>query len=120
MEEKRINCWGWKTQIADCRFRPLNQLYDNYNPMAIAQTNDDYFISNQWTDQLVKQFRKNVRRQNICVRMGYEFYSKTGERKKIAKEEFAKFKEQKSIKEKTQYLESMGIDWWSPAKVSFQ
>ena len=28
LERKRIQCWEWKVQISDCRFRPLNQLFD--------------------------------------------------------------------------------------------
>jgi len=60
-------------QIADCRYRPLDQRYDNYNPKK-TQTNDDYYIHPKWTDRLVKKFRKNVRRQNICVRMDLEHY----------------------------------------------
>jgi len=28
MEKKRIQCWKWQVQIADCRFRPLNQLVE--------------------------------------------------------------------------------------------
>jgi len=34
----------------------------------------NYFIHPKWTDAEVKQFRKNVRRQNICVRMKTEKY----------------------------------------------
>lgn len=85
MEKKRLKCWGWKIQIADCRFRPLNWTYDNYDPKK-KQTNEDYFIHPKWTDVQVKQFRKNVRRQNICVRFGFPFYSKDLERKCVNKE----------------------------------
>jgi hypothetical protein len=80
MEKKRIKCWAWKVQIADCRFRPLDQTYDNYNPRKI-QTSKDYYIHPKWTDQQVKQFRKNIRRQNICVRMGLSFYCRVLEQK---------------------------------------
>ena len=80
MEKKRIKCLEWRVQIADCRYRPLDQLYDNYDPRIIGQTSKDYYIHEKagWTDALVKQFRKNVRRQNICVRHGFPFYSKSG------------------------------------------
>ncbi|MBN1175407.1 Fe-S oxidoreductase [Candidatus Woesearchaeota archaeon] len=67
MEEKRKKCYEWGVQIADCRFRPLNQLFDRYNG-RIKQTNIDYFIHKYWTDYQVKRFRKNVRLQNICIR----------------------------------------------------
>lgn len=84
MEKKRLKCWKWKVQISDCRYRPLDQTYDNYNPRK-DQTNEDYFIHPKWTDAEVKQFRKNVRKQNICVRMGTDIYSKSLERKKKSK-----------------------------------
>jgi len=79
MERKRIKCWEWQVQIADCRFRPLNQLIDEYRPRSTGQTFEDYFISEGWDDALVKQFRRNVRRQNICVRMRYCAYRKPSE-----------------------------------------
>jgi hypothetical protein len=80
MEKKRIKCWQWNTQISDCRYRPLDQTYDNYKPKK-SQTIKDYHIHENWTDALVKQFRKNVRRQNICVRQEVKFYSKAFELK---------------------------------------
>jgi hypothetical protein len=85
MEKKRLKCWEWKAQIADCRYRPLTQTYDNYNP-KIEQTINDYYIHPRWTDRKIKQFRKNVRRQNICVRHGFSYYSKDLEQKSIDKE----------------------------------
>jgi hypothetical protein len=86
MEKKRLKCWEWKVQISDCRYRPLDQTYDNYSPKK-EQTNYDYFIHSKWTDADVKQFRKNVRRQNICVRMGTSVYDKSIEQKKKTKSE---------------------------------
>jgi len=43
-----------KQQIADCRYRPLNQLFDNYNPLIKGQTSKDYYIHEEagWTDYL--------------------------------------------------------------------
>ena len=87
MEEKRIKCWDWKIQISDCRYRPLNQTYDNYDshrPWKF-QTNRDYFIHENGTDSLVKQFRKTIRRQNIAIRQNVPFYSKNLERMKVKK-----------------------------------
>ena len=83
MEKKRIQCWKWRVQIADCRFRPLTQTFDHYNPRR-SQTGDDYYIHEQgsWTDALIKEFRRNVRRQNIVVRQGYGYYSHSLERAK--------------------------------------
>jgi hypothetical protein len=68
MELKRQKCFDWNVQIADCRYRPLNSVFDNYNSKVINQTNDDYYIHPDWTDDEVKQFRKNVRQHNICIR----------------------------------------------------
>ncbi len=86
MEQKRIQCWKWRVQIADCRFRPLDRTYDQYNP-RVSQTADEYYVHTEggWTDAKVKQFRQNVRRQNIVVRQGYEFYSKYLETHKTVK-----------------------------------
>lgn len=67
MEKKRKKCKQWGVQIADCRYRPLDQTFDNYNPRK-EQTKEDYFIHPKWTDSQVKLFRKNVRRQNIEIR----------------------------------------------------
>jgi len=81
MEKKRLKCWEWRVQISDCRYKPLDQTYDNYSPKRV-QTGEDYFMHPKWTDAEVKQFRKNVRRQNICVRMGFNIHDNSLERKK--------------------------------------
>jgi len=119
MEKKRIQCWKWQVQIADCRFRPLNQLVDNYNPHSTGQTSEDYFISDGWSDALVKQFRRNVRRQNICVRMRYPLYSAAAERKRVEKDALSKLREIETVEEKKAFLESLGADWWTPGRVSY-
>ncbi len=81
MEEKRQKCIDWGVQIADCRFRPLNQTFDNYNPHAwkYGQTEEDYHIHQGWTDGLIRKFRKNVREQNIVIRHGFAYYSREKE-----------------------------------------
>jgi hypothetical protein len=84
MEKKRLKCWEWKVQITDCRNRPIKQLSDHFNS-RIPQNNNDYFIHPKWTDKQVKQFRRNVRRQNICVRHGFNFHSPILERKGVSK-----------------------------------
>lgn len=119
MEKKRIKCWEWKVQIADCRYRPLNQLYDYYNSRIIGQTNRDYYIHPKWTDALVKQFRKNVRRQNICVRHGYKFYSRIFERKKIDRETISKVSRSRSKDEIINIMNSLGADYWFPDKIAY-
>ena len=80
MERKRSKCKEWGVQIADCRYRPLDQTFDYYDPRAIGQTSEDYYIHPNWQDKEVKLFRKNVREQNICVRHGFARYDKTLER----------------------------------------
>jgi len=81
MEEKRKACWEWNVQIADCRFRPLDREHEIYKPKVDQNKTDEYFIHENWTDEKVKQFRRNVRRQNICVRQNKKFYSKSMEHK---------------------------------------
>jgi hypothetical protein len=112
MEKKRLKCWEWKVQIADCRFRPLNQTFDNYNSRK-KQTSEDYYIHPKWTDAEVKQFRKNVRRQNICVRMGFSFYSKVLEQKRFEKTRAKKIREN-SLKKARKLLS----DIWIPNKTN--
>lgn len=79
MLKKLKQCKKWGVQIADCRYRSLNQTFDNYNSRK-RQTNDEYYIYSKWTDRQIKLFRKKVRQQNIMVRHGFDFYSKELER----------------------------------------
>jgi hypothetical protein len=85
MEQKRLKCFEWGVQIADCRYRPLNQTFDNYNPLLKNQTENDYYIHSNWTDSQIRLFRKNIRQHNICVRhrIPWEEYSRERETKKI-------------------------------------
>jgi hypothetical protein len=119
MEEKRIKCWEWKVQIADCRYRPLDQTFDNYYPKE-SQTSKDYYIHTHgnWTDALVKQFRRNVRRQNISVRQQINFYSKTFEQMKAKKNIIFKTKKM-SRNEAERYLTKLKIDYWFPEDVTY-
>jgi hypothetical protein len=112
MERKRIKCWEWKVQIADCRYRPLNQTYDNYNPNK-PQTSNDYYIHPKWTDAEVKQFRKNIRRQNICVRYGLSYYSKTLEKHMIPSEKILELKKLPPTEAK-KWLK----DVWDPSRIT--
>ena len=108
LENKRLKCWEWKVQIADCRYRPLNQTYDNYNP-RVEQTINDYYIHPNWNDNEIKLFRRNVRRQNICVRHGFSFYSKTLEQKKFEKDLISSEDREKDLNNKVN-------DIWSPGE----
>jgi hypothetical protein len=111
MEKKRLKCWEWKVQITDCRYRPITQPYDNFNS-RIPQTPEDYFIHQKWSDAEVKQFRRNVRRQNICVRQGFRFHSGLLERKRVSKKLSMKlrFLPQKAILKRVQ-------DAWFPDEI---
>lgn len=82
LDLKRQKCLEWGVQIADCRFRPLDQTFDNYNPQAwkIGQTNQDYYIHPNWTDSQIRKFRQRVREQNIMIRHGFSEYSRDKER----------------------------------------
>jgi len=114
LEAKRIQCWEWRVQIADCRYRPLDQLYDNYDPRR-PQTSNDYHIhvDGGWTDALVKQFRRNVREQNICVRHGFPFYSRHLERKKNPGGG-AKERARQPVDEQLRVFAKKGVDCWVP------
>ncbi|QAT16668.1 radical SAM domain protein [Candidatus Velamenicoccus archaeovorus] len=79
MVKKLNQCQRWGVQIADCRYRPLNQISEHYNPRK-RQMSDEYYIHPRWTDRQIKLFRRRVRRQNIKVRHGFSFYSKKLER----------------------------------------
>lgn len=110
MEEKRIQCWKWKVQITDCRFRPLDQNYDKYNPHTKKpQTNDDYHIHTGWSDKLIRTFRSNIRKQNICVRQDILYYSAAIERKRISKEDATKYKNMEYEEAK-----DFVVDSWNP------
>jgi hypothetical protein len=79
MKKKLQQCKKWGVQIADCRFRPLDQTFENYNPRR-KQSVADYHIHPNWTDREVKLFRRSVREQNIVIRHGFSFYSRELER----------------------------------------
>lgn len=127
MEKKRIKCFEWGVQISDCRYRPLDRTNDNYNPRAYkkGQTDDDYHIHKEarWTDARVRQFRKNVRRQNICIRHGFSFYSKDLERMRFSKKKIKQIikttEKMKTKEKKKKYLEKEGADYWFPDEITY-
>lgn len=84
LEQKRIKCFEWGVQISDCRFRPLNQTFDNYNGRLDHQGEEAYYIHSNWTDSQIRQFRKNVRTHNICIRHRLQMneYSRDREKKR--------------------------------------
>ncbi len=94
LESKRVKCFEWGVQITDCRFRPLDEIKDNYSPhKRNGQTSEDYFIHENWTDAAIRKFRRNVRRNNICVRHGVDFHSSILERKKVPQEDAKSLRE---------------------------
>lgn len=114
MERKRIKCYEWGIQISDCRYRPLDQEHDNYKPLKDQNNTKEYYINHNWSDAEVKQFRKNVRRQNICLRHDFEFHSKILENKKFyTKKQYQSLKNMPLQKAKT-YLP----DLWTPNKIT--
>jgi len=121
MEKKRIQCYRWGVQIADCRFRPLDQTLDEYNARIRGQTNAEYHIHRAagWTDDLVKQYRMNVRRTNICVRHGFPFYSSKFERKQLSSDHAKRLKNLKTVAQKERYLKTNGIEYWFPGRVTY-
>ena len=100
MEEKRVKCAEWGVQITDCRYRPLDATFDNYSSFKTkGQTSKDYYIheENDWTDEKVRKFRRNVRRHNICMRHEVDYHSTILERKQIPQEQAKKLREKNHI-----------------------
>jgi hypothetical protein len=67
MRAKLDACRRWKVRVIDCRYRPLDQTFDNYVPGPKPQTSSDYYIHPAWTDVQVRRFRRAVRHQNIAI-----------------------------------------------------
>jgi hypothetical protein len=67
MKAKLDACRRWKVRVIDCRYRPLDQTFDNYVSGARPQTSADYYIHPTWTDMQVRRFRQAVRHQNIAI-----------------------------------------------------
>jgi hypothetical protein len=67
MKEKLDACCRWKVRVIDCRYRPLDQTFDNYVPGPKTQMNADYYIHPMWTDTQIRRFRQAVRHQNIAI-----------------------------------------------------
>ena len=112
LEEKRVLLFNKRIQVTDCRYRPYNRLDDNYNGRINSpQTNYDYYISPKWNDRQVKQFRRNVRRHNACVRYGADWYSETINRRRISQEDIYYYRRM-SYDEVKQHLK----DAWNPAE----
>lgn len=95
LESKRALCFEWGVQITDCRFRPLDDIRNGYNPAKRnGQSGEEYFIHPNWTDKGIRKFRRNVRRHNICVRHDVDYHSSLMERKKIPRDVAKKYRKQ--------------------------
>ncbi|MHA1895781.1 MAG: hypothetical protein ACTSU2_00160, partial [Promethearchaeota archaeon] len=118
-ELKRLQCWKWKVQISDCRFRPLDKAYDNYLPYKKNQNGRDYYICKEcgWTDEKIRLFRQHVRQQNICIRYRLSFYSKSIEKKLLSKNLTKKiiyYARNFEFSDIQPILDKLKIDYWSP------
>ena len=113
LEKKRALCFKWGVQVSDCRFRPLWKLSDGYNPHKRSQDEDENYIHDGWSDSQVRQFRRNVRRHNICIRHGMDYHSRQAELKKISKEESMYIRDATA-----KWAMATGIisDAWDPSK----
>lgn len=111
LEYKRMHCYDWRVQVTPCRFRPLDQLYDNYNGRRKHQTNDDYYIHPNWTDEEIKQFNRNVRQHNLSVRYRTYYYSKNVEKKALPKEDMIRVRYMKY----SEILSELD-DAWNPSE----
>jgi len=69
-------------------------------------------------DNEIKQFRKNVRRQNICVRHGFTFYSIDLEQKRVDQTIAHKIKSVSPRKAKTLLNKGIISDYWYPDKTT--
>ena len=85
MKKKLDACRRWKVRVIDCRYRPLNQTFDNYVGRPKSQTSKDYYIHPTWTDKQVRRFRRAVRQQNIAILLDLPNgrYVKGCERRKV-------------------------------------
>ena len=86
-EKKRIFLFKLGVRPFSTRFRPSSQHHDNFNP-NINQTNQDYYISPLWTDELVKQFRRNCKNHIFCILHGLKFYSPSLYKNKVKMQEY--------------------------------
>jgi hypothetical protein len=95
-------------------------LFDHYNSRK-EQTINDYYIHEKsgWTDQLVKQFRRNIREQNICIRHNFSFYSKILERKAFPKITMQEIRNINSFKNKIKFAKSLKVDYWIPDEIRY-
>lgn len=116
LEKKRALCFKWGVQISDCRFRPLDSLTDGYNPHKRKQDDDEYYVHENWSDQEVRQFRRNVRRHNICIRHGMSYHSRKAELKKISKEDSMKIR---TMTYDEVLMSNIVDDAWDPSKPYF-
>ena len=112
LEWKRVKCYEMKATIVNCRFIPLTQLNDNYNPYKKEQYDNEYYIHKNWTDFEVRLFARNCRKTNQAIRFQRKYYTKFFERNKLSKEEYDKFKNM-DFEEAKKYFK----DAWNPLKI---
>lgn len=111
LEKKRLKCWEWRVQVINCRYRPLNQLYDNYNGRLNDQSSDEFYLHPNWTFKEIKTFNRSVKLHNTCVRFYSEYYSRDIAYKKLSKERIMELR-YLSYDEAKDQLD----DCWNPAE----
>ena len=109
LEFKRMYCWEWGVQVNQCRYRPLDQLFDEFNGRKKEQCNAHYYIHPNWTDEEIKQYNRNVRRHNMAIRFRSKYHSPSAEYKKLSLSLHEKVRYMK-YSEVVQYLD----DAWNP------
>lgn len=75
IEDRYWKIYKMGAQIHSDRYRPLNQVYDNYDGSKINQTSEDYFINHEhgWTDSINKGMLKLMSQINYVNRHGFLF-----------------------------------------------
>jgi hypothetical protein len=119
MEQKRIQCFKWGVQISDCRYRPIDQPHDHYKPWIKGQNPTEYHIHEitGWDDYLVKQFRRNIREQNICVRHGHRLHVPKFERMQVPKDLVKEIVSIQGLREMEREIRRRNWMCWNPMRV---
>lgn len=85
-EKKRVYLYRLGVQVLPMRYVPPTLTYDGYNPHKRRQTIKDYYIHKGWTDNEIRQFFRNGRQHNICIRYKWNYWKRSMETKKLAYE----------------------------------
>lgn len=114
LERKRVAVFNMGCMIMDCRYRPLTQTFDEYNPFK-EQDNTDYYINPNWSDTQIKTFKRNVRYTNICIMFKLKYFCKELIYKQVTSEEKQMIK-----KYSFEELKEKGYRVWNPAVLNLE